>query len=65
MTQAQKSRTSRLKKKLLPLALAACLAVPGGYMIAPAPQASAAFGWGSIIGAGIQGGNFVMLFATR
>lgn len=55
MTQAQKSRTSRLKKKLLPLALAACLAVPGGYMIAPAPQASAAFGWGSIIGAGIQG----------
>ena len=29
--------------------------IPGAYGLAPAPVAHAEFGWGSIIGAGIQG----------
>ena len=44
-----------LQKRIVTVLTAGMIMIPGAYGLAPAPVAHAEFGWGSIIGAGIQG----------
>ena len=44
-----------LQKRIVSVLAAGMIMIPGVYGLAPAPVAHAEFGWGSIIGAGIQG----------
>ena len=44
-----------LQKRIVTVLAAGMIMIPGAYGLAPAPVAHAEFGWGSIIGAGIQG----------
>lgn len=43
------------QKKMAAVLAAGVIMVPGAYVLAPAPVAHAEFGWGSVIGAGIEG----------